>query len=50
MAVDIRLPQFPECWETCGNCEQDEVLVLEVHVQPGDTVREGALIARIESV
>lgn len=39
MAVDIRLPRFPECWETCGNCGQGEVLVLEVHAQPGDTVR-----------
>lgn len=45
MAVDIRLPQFPECWETCRNCGQGEV---EVLVSAGDTVREGALIARIE--
>ena len=48
MAVDIRLPQFPECWETCGNCGQGEVEVLERHVQPADTVREGALMARTE--
>jgi pyruvate/2-oxoglutarate dehydrogenase complex dihydrolipoamide acyltransferase (E2) component len=39
MAVEIRLPLFPECWETCGNCGQGEVLVQEVHVRPGDVVR-----------
>jgi pyruvate/2-oxoglutarate dehydrogenase complex dihydrolipoamide acyltransferase (E2) component len=39
MAQEIRLPKFPECWESCGNCGQGEVLVLEVHVKPGDVVR-----------
>jgi len=39
MAREVRLPRFPECWETCGNCGQGEVLVLEVHVKPGDVVR-----------
>lgn len=39
MAQEIRLPRFPECWETCGNCGQGEVLVQEVHVKPGDRVR-----------
>lgn len=37
--VEIRLPKFPECWETCGSCGQGEVLVQEVHVRPGDVVR-----------
>lgn len=39
MATDIRLPRFPECWETCGNCGQGEVLIDAVHVKPGDVVR-----------
>lgn len=39
MTIDIRLPKFPECWETCGNCGQGDVLVLEVHVKPGDVIR-----------
>lgn len=38
MAVEIRLPKFPECWETCGNCGQGEVLIDAVHVRPGDIV------------
>ena len=37
--VEVRLPKFPECWETCGNCGQGEVLIHEVHVKPGDVIR-----------
>jgi pyruvate dehydrogenase E2 component (dihydrolipoamide acetyltransferase) len=39
MAIEVRLPKFPECWETCGSCGQGEVLIDVVHVRPGDTVR-----------
>lgn len=39
MTIDIRLPKFPECWETCGNCAQGEVVVGEVLVKPGDVLR-----------
>lgn len=39
MVKEVRLPIFPECWETCGNCGQGEVLIQEVHVRPGDVVR-----------
>lgn len=39
MTVEVRLPKFPECWETCGSCGQGEVLIDRVHVQPGETVR-----------
>jgi pyruvate/2-oxoglutarate dehydrogenase complex dihydrolipoamide acyltransferase (E2) component len=39
MTIEVRLPKFPECWETCGDCGQGEVLIDRVHVQPGDTVR-----------
>lgn len=47
--IDIRLPKFPECWETCGNCGQGEVLVLEVHVQPGDVVRADDNLITLET-
>lgn len=36
--VEIRMPKYPECWESCGSCAQGEVFVLEVLVQPGDRV------------
>jgi pyruvate/2-oxoglutarate dehydrogenase complex dihydrolipoamide acyltransferase (E2) component len=49
MTLDIRLPKFPECWETCGNCGQGEVLVLEVHVKPGDVVRHDDNLITLET-
>jgi pyruvate/2-oxoglutarate dehydrogenase complex dihydrolipoamide acyltransferase (E2) component len=37
--VQVRMPQYPECWETCGSCASGKVFVLEVHVKAGDVVR-----------
>jgi pyruvate/2-oxoglutarate dehydrogenase complex dihydrolipoamide acyltransferase (E2) component len=36
--VEVRIPQFPECWESCGNCGSGEVLIDDVLVLPGDMV------------
>lgn len=36
---EVRMPKFPECWETCGNCGNGDVFVLDVHVKPGDVLR-----------
>jgi pyruvate/2-oxoglutarate dehydrogenase complex dihydrolipoamide acyltransferase (E2) component len=49
MALEVRLPRFPECWETCGNCGQGEVVVLEVHVKPGDVVRRDDNLITLET-
>lgn len=43
--VEIRVPKFPECWDSCGNCGSGEVLVDDVLVLPGNSVdREDTLI------
>ena len=43
--IEVRLPKYPECWESCGNCGSGEVLVDDVRVLPGDTVeRDDTLI------
>ena len=49
MVVEVRLPIFPECWETCGSCGQGEVLVQEVHVKPGDIVRHEDNLITLET-
>jgi len=36
--VEVRVPKFPECWDSCGNCGSGEVLVDDVMVLPGDRV------------
>jgi len=37
--VEVRMPKYPECWETCGSCANGQVFVLDVLVKPGDVVR-----------
>ena len=44
-SIEIKIPKFPECWESCGNCGSGDVIVDDVLVFPGDTVeREDAII------
>jgi pyruvate/2-oxoglutarate dehydrogenase complex dihydrolipoamide acyltransferase (E2) component len=43
------MPKFPECWETCGNCANGEVFILEVHVKPGDAVRADDNLITLET-
>jgi pyruvate/2-oxoglutarate dehydrogenase complex dihydrolipoamide acyltransferase (E2) component len=37
--VEVRIPIYPDCWETCGSCAQGDVVVEEVLVKPGDRVQ-----------
>jgi pyruvate/2-oxoglutarate dehydrogenase complex dihydrolipoamide acyltransferase (E2) component len=36
--LEVNLPKFPECWESCGNCASGDITVDDVLVLPGDTV------------
>ncbi len=36
--IEVRMPKYPDCWETCGSCGSGEVVVLEVLVKPGDAI------------
>lgn len=43
--IEVRLPKYPECWESCGNCGSGAVVVDDVLVLPGDHVeRDDTLI------
>lgn len=37
--LEVRMPKYPECWDTCGNCANGDVFVIDVLVRPGDVVR-----------
>ena len=37
--VEVRIPIYPDCWETCGSCAQGDVTVEDVLVAPGDMVQ-----------
>ena len=43
--IEVRIPKYPECWTSCGNCGSGEVSVDDVRVLPGDAVaRDDTLI------
>jgi pyruvate/2-oxoglutarate dehydrogenase complex dihydrolipoamide acyltransferase (E2) component len=43
------MPQYPECWETCGDCGSGDVVVQEIHVKPGDSVRADDNLITLET-
>ena len=46
---EIRMPKFPECWESCGNCGQGTVFILEILVAPGDRIARDDVILILET-
>jgi len=46
---EVRMPKYPECWETCGDCGSGAIIVQEVHVQPGDTLRADDNLITLET-
>ena len=43
--LEVRIPKYPECWKSCGNCGSGNISVDDVLVLPGDVVeRDDTLI------
>lgn len=34
----VRMPQYPQCWESCGACANGRVFILELLVKVGDVI------------
>lgn len=49
MAVEVRVPKFPECWESCGSCASGDFVITEVRVASGDVVGPEDVALVIES-
>lgn len=47
--VEIRMPKYPVCWETCGSCGSGEVVILEILVKPGDLIGFDDTILTLET-
>ena len=47
--IEVRVPKYPECWESCGNCGQGDIMVDDVLVQPGDHVERDDNLFILES-
>lgn len=40
----VRMPKYPECWQSCGSCASGDVFVLEL------LVKSAGVIARDDNV
>jgi pyruvate/2-oxoglutarate dehydrogenase complex dihydrolipoamide acyltransferase (E2) component len=47
--LEVRMPKYPECWESCGNCAQGDVFILELLVKPGDVLERDDNILTLET-
>jgi biotin carboxyl carrier protein len=46
---EVRMPKYPECWETCGSCGSGDVFVQDLLVKPGDRLRADDTILLLET-
>lgn len=47
--VEIRMPKYPECWDSCGSCRMGGVIVESVLVRGGETVRRDDTLIVLET-
>jgi len=47
--VVIRMPKYPECWQSCGSCASGDVFILELLVKPGDLIARDDNLLTLET-
>lgn len=47
--VEIKIPKYPDCWESCGSCASGEVYVQSVLVSPGQSISRDATLIVLET-
>lgn len=45
----IRMPKYPECWESCGSCASGNVFILELLVKIDDLIERDDNILTLET-
>ncbi len=45
----VRMPKYPECWQSCGSCASGRVFILELLVRIGDVVERDDNILTLET-
>ena len=45
----VRMPKYPECWESCGSCASGDVFILELLVEIGQQVGYDEAILTLET-
>lgn len=46
---NVRMPKYPECWESCGSCASGDVFILEVLAGVGDHLERDDTILTLET-
>ena len=49
MSIEIRMPKYPECWSSCGQCASGDVFILDVLVKPGEHLERDDGIVTLET-
>lgn len=47
--IEVRIPKYPECWESCGSCGAGEIVIDDIRVLPGDAVSRDDTILVLET-
>ena len=47
--LSIRMPKYPECWQSCGSCASGNVFILELLVKVGDVIQRDDTILTLET-
>lgn len=46
---EVRIPKYPECWESCGSCASGDIFVQSVLVSAGEHVARDDTIIVLET-
>jgi pyruvate/2-oxoglutarate dehydrogenase complex dihydrolipoamide acyltransferase (E2) component len=47
--IEVHIPKYPECWTSCGNCGRGEIVVDDVLVSPGDSIKRDDTLIVLET-
>ena len=45
----VRMPKYPECWQSCGSCASGDVFVLGLLVKVGDVIARDDNLLTLET-
>ena len=47
--ISVRMPKYPECWQSCGSCASGNVFILELLVKVGDVIERDDNLLMLET-
>ena len=47
--IGVRMPKYPECWQSCGSCASGEIFILDLLVKVGDVIARDDNLLTLET-